>query len=188
MDELEYDILSNDKEFQSLKEQKVSTVMKALQILTGAVDQWKLNHAFISPLSGTISLTRVWTRDQQLVKGDRLLTIVQGMQGDIVGRVLVPVKGAGKVKAGQDVIVRLDNYPYMQYGFLKGRVSNLSSMAEQDYYIAELVFPMQMKTTYSKVLDFSEEMTGQAEIITEEMSFLVRIIHPIRSLLSRNRS
>jgi len=44
-----------------------------------------------------------------------------------------------------------------------------------------------MKTTYSEVLDFTQEMTGVAEIITEQVSFLVRIINPIRSLLSRDR-
>ncbi len=187
MDQVELAILANRKDYEAGRDQRIVEIKKSLNVLAGMIADWKMNYAFISPVNGTISLTRIWSRDQHLIQGERLLAIMQGNPGQITGRMLLPKKGAGKVRTGQKVIVRLDDYPYMEYGFLTGQVEKVSIVSDQDFYSAEISFPGQMKTTYSEVLDFTQEMTGVAEIITEQVSFLVRIINPIRSLLSRDR-
>jgi len=187
MDQVELAILANRKDYEAGRDQRIVEIKKSLNVLAGMIADWKMNYAFISPANGTISLTRIWSRDQHLIQGERLLAIMQGNPGEITGRMLLPKKGAGKVRTGQKVIVRLDDYPYMEYGFLTGQVEKVSIVSDQDFYSAEISFPEQMKTTYSEVLDFTQEMTGVAEIITEQVSFLVRMINPIRSLLSRER-
>ncbi|MFH0761703.1 MAG: HlyD family efflux transporter periplasmic adaptor subunit [Bacteroidota bacterium] len=186
MDRLEYSVITVENEFMEIRDQKFNNLNQALSAVSGTLACWKLNYAFISPVNGTISFTRIWTKDQQVKIGDRVLTVLPDEPGALVGKLLLPLKGSGKVKVGQIALIRLDKYPYMEFGVLKGRVENMSSIPDQDYYSVEISFPDGLITTYSKELEFTQEMTGQAEILTDEMSFLVRIINPIRSLLKRN--
>ena len=46
--------------------------------------------------------------------------------GDPEGQMLLPAECAGKVKLGQETIVKLDDYPYNKYGSIKGVFSSIS--------------------------------------------------------------
>lgn len=54
--------------------------------------------------------------------GEAGFTIVP-TQGQLIGQVILPALGAGKVKANQEVIVKLDDYRYMEYGTVTGHVN-----------------------------------------------------------------
>jgi HlyD family secretion protein len=49
----------------------------------------------------------------------------------------------------------------------------------------EVDLPDGLHTSYGKDLEFSQEMQGSAEIITEDIRLLERIFKPIKSLLKR---
>jgi multidrug efflux pump subunit AcrA (membrane-fusion protein) len=188
IDEIEHQIVALDKEFLEARDQKVNILAQTFEQLAGTVSNWKLNYAFIAPIDGTVTFTRVWSRNQFVKEGDRVMTILSGEPGPVIGKVLLPLRGAGKVKPGQKAIVRIDRYPYMEYGSLQGRVGSMSLVADQDYYSVEISFPNGLKTTYNQTLAFNQGMSGQAEIITDELSLLVRIINPLRSILKRNEA
>ncbi|MFA6125875.1 MAG: HlyD family efflux transporter periplasmic adaptor subunit [Bacteroidales bacterium] len=186
IDRLDHQIIGIDKEFLELRDQKSNLLVQSYDQLAGMVSNWKLNYAFIAPIDGTVTFTRVWSQNQYLKQGDRVLTIVSGEAGPVIGKVLLPLRGAGKVKHGQKVIVRIDKYPYMEYGSLQGKVENISMVTDQDFYSVEISFPLGLITTYHKELTLTQGMSGQAEIITDDLSLLVRIVNPIRSILRRN--
>jgi len=48
----------------------------------------------------------------------------------------------------------------------------------QKSYILEVVFPDSLVTNYGKTLEFSQEMTGSAEIITEDLRLLDKFLNP----------
>ena len=45
--------------------------------------------------------------------------------------------------------------------------------------------PKELKTTYKKELSFKSGMTGQAEIITEDIRLIERFVNPIKAVLKR---
>ena len=97
-------------------------------------------------------------------------------------------RGAGKVLIGQDVNVKLNNYPYMEFGMVKGKVDDISLVpSDDDDYLVEVIFPNGLKTNYGINLNFNQKMLGHAEIITEEIPLIVRIIRPVKSLI-KNKS
>jgi hypothetical protein len=53
------------------------------------------------------------------------------------------------------------------------------------YYILEVDFPDNLQTNYGKTLPFSQEMQGAAEIVTEDLRLLDRLLRPIRAMMSR---
>jgi multidrug efflux pump subunit AcrA (membrane-fusion protein) len=186
IDQIDHDIIGLDKDHQEAKDLKINLLVQSFDQLAGTVSDWKLNYAFIAPIDGTVTFTRVWSQNQYVKQGDRVLTVITGEPGPVIGRVMLALKGAGKVKSGQKAIVRIDKYPYMEYGSLQGRVETISMVSDQEYYSVEISFPAGLVTTYLKELAFSQGMTGQAEIITDELSLLVRIVNPLRSILRRN--
>jgi len=93
------------------------------------------------------------------------------------------VQGAGKVKIGQRVNIKLDNYPYLEYGMLEGIIRSISKVPEDQKYSLDVDFPKGLVTNYGIELDFAQQIEGQAEIITEDLRLLQRIFNPIRSLI-----
>jgi hypothetical protein len=59
-------------------------------------------------------------------------------------------------------------------------------VSDENFYSVEIAFPKGMLSSYNRELILSQGMSGQAEIITENMSFLVRIVNPIRYLFNQN--
>ena len=94
----------------------------------------------------------------------------------------MPVRGSGKVKIGQKVNVKFDNYPYMEYGMVRGIVKNISLVPTDNIYMVELAFPEGLVTNYQISLEFSRELQGSAEIVTDDLRLIQRFFNPIKSL------
>jgi HlyD family secretion protein len=110
------------------------------------------------------------------------MTIVPENPGELIGRVELPVRGSGKVKTGLRVNVKFDNYPYMEYGIVKAEVRNISLVPEDNFYILEVSFPDGLVTTYGNHLELQNQISGDAEIITEQLRLIQRIFNPLKSL------
>jgi len=117
------DSIRLEQELNKLKidkqEEEINTYAQILENkdkFLGAMADWELTYLMISPIQGQISLTNNWYVNQEVKIDSRVLTIVQKETGPILGKVLLPNLGAGKVKEGHSVIVRFDRYPYMEFG------------------------------------------------------------------------
>lgn len=71
----------------------------------------------------------------------------------------------------------------MEYGMLKGSIQNISLVPSENFYSVEVEFPNGMLTNYERTLAFHQKMQGSAEIITEDIRLMERILMPIRSLI-----
>lgn len=160
-----------------------------LEQLCARIRSWKLDYILTAPIKGKVSFVHKWDKGQFVNAGEYFLTVVpEGIQS-VLGIVKVPQQSLGKVSAGQKVNVKLEGYPYMEYGMLVGTIGYLSSVpAEQQdpqrapQYMAEIMFENGMKTTYGKDLNLIQRMDGTAELITEERSLIMRILDPLVAL------
>jgi HlyD family secretion protein len=99
---------------------------------------------------------------------------------------MLPVARSGKVKAGQKVNVRLDNFPDNEFGMLKGVVSHISLVptvvGSSSCYVLEIELPDGLLTNYKKELPYLPNMQGIADIITEDLSLLERFVMPMKKI------
>ena len=100
------------------------------------------------------------------------------------------VCGAPNIAKGQKVRLKLNNYPYQEFGQLIGEVTNISliptTISEtQNAYFITISLPQDLITTYKKEITFTPEMTGTAEIITEDLRLLDRIFNKFRKVLDK---
>jgi len=154
----------------------------SFKMLSLAIDQWKEKYLIKSPIKGRITFTSYWNINQVIKAGEILATVIPDDPSRIIARANVPVSGRGKVRTGQEVNIKLSGFPYMEYGVLKGKISTLSLVPAGEYYIAEIDLVNGLRSTYGINLGFINEMTGTADIITDNSRLIFRLIKPLRSL------
>jgi HlyD family secretion protein len=169
------------------REKYYSVLNESFLNLKAQIKIWENNYLLISPVRGIVTFTKFWSENQIVNKDEPVLSIVPLETGDYVGRMNLKMNRSGKVKAGQEVNIKLSGYPYLEYGMVKGNVKSKSLVPSGDSYVIELVLPSGLTTLYGKKLDFTQNMQGTAEIITDDLRLLQKIINPFRYLISRNK-
>jgi multidrug resistance efflux pump len=168
------------------KEKLVSVLNESFLNLKANVNIWESNYLLISPVDGTVSFTRFWRENQSVIKDEPVINVIPLETGNLLGRINLKMQRSGKVKNGQLVNIKLSGYPYLEYGMLRGVVKSKSQVPTGDAYIIEIDLPDGLTTLYGTKLDFTQNMQGTAEIITEDIRLLQKIINPFRYLVSKN--
>lgn len=185
---LEQDVVDDEMAYADQKKKAQNSLIEEMNVLKSRLTYWEQTYIIRSPISGVVSFTNFYNKNQQVKKDEIVFAVIPEQQSQIVGRISMPLKGAGKVAIGQRVNIRFENFPYMEYGFLNGRVKNISLMPNNENYIVEVTLPQDMKTNYNIPLKFSQEMKGSAEIITEDLRLIQRFFNPVRSLFKHRVS
>jgi len=159
------------------------------QLLT-EIQTWEFNYVLKSPIEGKITFTNYWVINQNIVSGSEIFTIIPDSTIQMIGKAMLPVIRSGKVKSGQKVNIHLQNFPEHEYGILHGTVKHISlaptQTGETVYYSVEIVLTDGLITTYKKKLPYMATMQGQADIITEDLTLLERLVLPIKKILTEN--
>ena len=155
----------------------------ALRILRMRSDQWKEANVFIAPAAGTIAFLGFLENKMFVEQGKSLFSVVP-KSGYIYAQAEIPVAGSGKIKEGQRVNIRLNNYPSEQFGMLYGEISEISILPNGDKYLAKIGLTNGLNTSHQKQLPFKQHLQGETEIITEDLRLLDRIFYQFRKLLS----
>jgi multidrug resistance efflux pump len=167
--------------------QHILAVEEGLQQLRAAIDSWKEQYVIVSPIEGRITNTIFWSENQVIKAGDRFATVVPVDESRIIAKAKVPPRGFGKVEVGQKVNIKLSGFPFMEFGTLRGKVSAISLVPEEQGYVADIELTGGMTTTYREQLRFIQEMDGVADIITKDTRAIYRVIQPLRYFVESNR-
>ena len=163
-------------------------VKTGLDNLLNAFNTWEMAYVLKTPVDGTVDVGKIWTVNQNIVAGETVFTIIPEASGQLVGKAQLPIAGSGKVKQGQTVNVRFLNFPDAEYGIVYGMVSNISVVPSGDSYTLEVHFPNGLMTTYGRELLFHQEIYATAEIITEDLRLLERLLMPLKKVFSEQNT
>jgi HlyD family secretion protein len=181
---------------QQIQEQKVlkaesesklqSTLKERFDNLVNQLKAWEQAFVLKTPIAGQVTFTNFWSINQFVSVGNVVFNVVPENEQEIIGKATIPIAGAGKVEVGQRVNIKLDNYPYMEYGLLEGNITNISMVPvtneKGSYYTAEIELLNNLVTNYKKELPFNQEMQGNAEIITKDRRLIERLVEPLVSV------
>lgn len=161
-------------------------ITENVQQLAAQIRQWKQSYLLTSPIVGRLSFTKYWSENQNVQMGEKLATVVPLDSTQVIGIMTVPSAGFGRVAVGQKVNIKLNGYPYFEYGILKGIVTRLSSVPDgTNGYIAEVAFPDGLQSTYKEQLTLIQQMDGTGDIVTKDERLIQRFIQPIRALIDK---
>lgn len=170
------------------REKAYSEMITQKNALINAINLWKERYLQYSPIDGELEYLGFWRNNYSVQTGQELFTIIPD-KNNIVGEVMIPSHGAGKVEEGQIVNVKINNYPYDEYGLLKGTVKIISRITNKletpngatDAYLVIITFPNGTTTNFGKFLPLNFESKGTAEIITKRRRLIERLFDNLRS-------
>lgn len=157
----------------------------SLQSLQHSIDEWEKKYLLRSPVKGEINYIKFRSDNQFIRAGDEILVVLP-LTGTVYGQLFMPLAGSGKVTANQRVYIKVDNYPYVEFGSVIGKISAISSVPRDGLYTVTVSLPKGLNTTYGKTLPFRQEMQGSSEIVTEDMRLIQRMVNIINSLFTNN--
>ena len=181
--QIEQQIVEMELQQANESKQYIQNIQLSQKTLSNSINIWKNTYLIQSPMDGKVTFTNTREVNQNMASGDVVMTVVPEKKSELVGTIVLPMQGAGKVRQGQQINIRFDNFPYMEYGTVKGQVKSISLVTTESNYIVEVAFPNGLLTNYKKSLQFSQEMSGTAEIITDDLRLIERFLNPITSIL-----
>ena len=156
-----------------------------LKSLVSEIGKWKQLYLIESPIDGRVSFFSVWSVNQNVKIGDELFSVISTQKQEFIGKCILPVINTGKLAIGQNVNIKLDNYPYNENGMLQGIVTNISEVPNKDTYAIDVDLKNGLVTSYNKTLLYKDEMKGKADIITKNLSVMDRVFFNFKKLVTR---
>jgi HlyD family secretion protein len=163
----------------AIQEHKVG-FLQSLQTLRSRIDNWRQRYILTAPVAGKVSFSAPWQEQQHLTAGQELIT-VEPASGSFRGLIKIPQANIGKLRKGQTVLIKLDGFPYREYGMVEGNLTQLSNTPGKDStYWGYVDFPDKLKTRYGNSISYRNGLKGQAEILTANRRLAERLISTIR--------
>ena len=161
--------------------EKIYQLKQNLSMLKTEIKRWKENYLIMAPIQGRVLFYTEITPGQILTTGEEVFAIVPAAaDNQFVGKVKIPVDRSGKVRPGQEVVIKFDRFPFREFGTVKGKVAKIYPVAKADFYSVDVSLDNGLNTTLGKQLDFQHQMGGRAEIITDKELFIVRLFGKLR--------
>lgn len=90
--------------------------------------------------------------------------------------VTIPFSRSNVIKEGQEVVLRINEYPYADYGIVQGKVGRLS---QADRRRNIFLVPVELREQKNKLqrADLIEGMGGSGEIVIDRISILKKILY-----------
>lgn len=153
--------------------------------LKSNIDQWIREHIAIAPESGTL-LYVSFLQAGQYIHANQDLFYVQPSGTAYYGQLLMGQNGLGKVRVGQRVIIKPFSYPSSEFGYLHGVVSFISMMpTSKDSFLVKVDMPTGLITNSHHTLQFRNNLSCEAEVITARRRLLNRLIGHLHGFSSQ---
>ena len=159
------------------------SLVESINILKAGIRVWEMKYIMKSPVKGIVTFTGIWSSNQDVVMNKKVFTIIPEIKSEILGKLSLASSDAGKVKVGQKVKIRLNAYPYMEYGILEGVVNSISLVTDNQHYILDVDLPNGLVTTYGEKLNFHYDMQGEADIVAKDMRLIQKLFDPLKSIM-----
>ncbi len=161
---------------------KITETMNLLHSATTKLTQYFLR----APVDGFVSSLNVQNIGQVVQPGQTVAQMAPH-QVPLVLSAILPNQEAGFVKQGMPVQVKLDAYPYQDYGIVPGKVISISPDAKQDerlgpVYTVEVALARNYVTTNNQTIKFKPGQTAVAEIVIRRRRIVDVLLDPIKQI------
>jgi HlyD family secretion protein len=162
-----------------------SKISETQNLLVSA--QAKLEYKYLrAPVKGTVLSLELKNTGEVLEPGQTVAEIApDGV--DLVVSATLPNQEAGFVEVGMPVQVKLDAYPYQDYGVIPGRVTNISADAQEHEQLGE-VYHLEIKlekdhiTENRQIIPFKAGQTVTADIVIRNRRIIDVLLDPLKQI------
>lgn len=182
MAELEAALSALEYTFLEKQRTHLSAIGQAAHNIENGLRSWQQLFLITAPSDGKLVYLQNLAENQHVKSGETLFSIIPERQ-DFIAEVDLPVQGMGKAKVGQKVVLKLADYPYQEFGSVEGAVLSMSPSATLGVYRMTVALPNGLQSSYHHTFECKSELSGTAEIITEDLRLFERAFYGIRKLV-----
>jgi multidrug resistance efflux pump len=165
-------------ELQNSIAQQKSIFTQAVNTFKSQIEDWKKKYLLIAPIDGKIAFATFLQENQQL-KAEQVICFINPENTEYYAEIYIPQTNFGKVRTGQKVLLKFPSYPFQEYGSVNGKINFISNINTDSGYVAKVILPNGLNTTYKKQVQFRDGLLAQGEIITQDMRLLERFYYNI---------
>jgi multidrug efflux pump subunit AcrA (membrane-fusion protein) len=163
-----------------------SVFVQELNTLRSAIEGWKQRFVVMSPTAGKIYFNSDLQEQQTVAVNQELFMIGSADRAIYRGLLNLPQANLGKIKVGQEVLIKFAGYPFQEYGSVRGRIQNVADVPDRNgTFLAKISLPAGLRTQYGKTIQYRSGMTATAEVITEDTRLIEKVFYAIRKVLAR---
>lgn len=155
-------------------------ILEAVKLTELSFSEWQKKHVLISTVSGEVNYLIFFTGNRYVEVGQKLISVIPTYKNsDYFGIAKMPLVNSGKVKIGQLANVKLFGFPENEYGMLVGTVSDISEVPNEDFYLVKVNLTNGLQTTFNKEISFKQDISGNADIITDDLRLIERFVYTL---------
>ncbi len=147
----------------------------------------KLNQQFlVAPVDGTVSSLKVHNVGEVVQPGQPIAEVT-ALKAPLLLRAALPNQEAGFITVGLPVQVKLDAYPYQDYGVISGKVVTISpdtqlNAASELVYSVEVALDRDAITANQQTIPLKAGQTAIAEIVIRRRRIIDVLLDPLKQL------
>ncbi len=161
-------------------------IFEAVKNTELSLENWIKTHVILSPIKGKLKYLQSINVNQTVLANRPLFSVIPEEEGDFICTLRVPVLNSGKVKIRQMVNISLDGFNPSEFGFLKAIITDISNVPNDNYFQASAKLKNGLTTTHGKKIEYLKNLSGSAQIITEDLRLVERFFYQITEVFKRN--
>lgn len=191
-EQLQLEILQLDEGRSEAINSQLFLIEERINQLKQGMAAWEETWLLRAALSGVLSFKSSTVPNQYVLANQVIASIIPlGQPEGHFVRVVAPETGIGKIQPGDKTILKIDGYPYKEYGTVVSQLQSISLLPEQDqqgnsFYELIIPLPNTITTNYGKPIPFRPNQGLTAEVITEDQSILQRVLYQFLNLINNN--
>jgi HlyD family secretion protein len=158
--------------------QQKNIFVQSLNTFISQINEWKKKYLLISPIEGKVVFSD-FIQERQQLHLNQTICYVNPDNSEYYAEVFIPQFNLGKVKKGQQVLLKFSSYPFEQFGSLSGKIDFISTVPTDSGYLSKVILVNGLTTNYNKSIQYREGLVAEGEIITQNMRLPVRLFNNI---------
>jgi HlyD family secretion protein len=166
------ELAAKQKELLELNNQVAEEKSKFLQAINSMISQceeWRAKYVLSATEHGTLIFNGL-LQENQIVNSGQTMFYVYSQGKEALGEMYVPQYNMGKVRIGQQVLIKLRSYPFEEYGILKGRIKSITDVPLKDSLYSAFV----EIDNKGDDITLKQGMLADADIITKNATLFQR--------------
>jgi HlyD family secretion protein len=180
--------MAKEKEFMDLDKQYYeirNNFIQSLNNLFSAIEYWKQQYVLTSSIGGVVSFSELIQENQEVSSGQNIF-FIESPISSCYAQIKVDQNNFGKLALHQHAIIKLPSYPAQEYGSLEGIVTYISRIPNKEMqYVVKVELPKGLLTNRGILLNFTNELQANGEIITKQDRLLTRFMHSLQGMFKK---
>lgn len=164
--------------------QQKGIFLQAINTFKAQLEDWKNKYLLLAPVAGKVSFADFLQENSQ-IKINQTICFINPQIISFYARINIPQNNFGKIKVGEDVLLKLNAYPHKEFGLIKAKLDFISTIPSDSGFVARVNLPNGLTTNYKKQLQYKEGLSAQAEIITADLKLSDRLFNEAKSIFNR---